>query len=291
MAEIPGKVSSSHAPRVSVVIPTYNRARELRRCLDSLVAQSYRDFEVLICDDGSTDETATVATAFETRLELTYYWAENFGGPARPRNIGLNRARGIYVAFLDSDDWWAPRKLEMSVPRLDAGSDVVYHDLREARSTRQRLYWRRSRVRRLNAPVFQDLLLNGNALNTSSIVLRRDLLLRAGGFSEHPELIAWEDYDAWLQVAKLTDRFERLDEARTYWAGGGHSRHRNAPDRQSAKLQGALHRGRSRIAAGGPPAVVRLYARPFLLPAGAPRERGRTHAACVGRRLARRTTR
>jgi glycosyltransferase involved in cell wall biosynthesis len=222
MAEIPGKVSSSHAPRVSVVIPTYNRARELGRCLDSLVAQSYRDFEVLVCDDGSTDETATVAAAFDTRLELTYHWAENFGGPARPRNIGLNRARGIYVAFLDSDDWWAPRKLEMSVPRLDAGSDVVYHDLREARSTRQRLYWRRSRVRRLNAPVFQDLLLNGNALNMSSIVMRRDLLLRAGGFSEHPELIAWEDYDAWLQVAKLTDRFERLDEPLGYyWAGGG----------------------------------------------------------------------
>jgi hypothetical protein len=70
--------------------------------------------------------------------------------------------------------------------------------------------------------VFQDLLLNGNALNTSSVVLRRDVLLRAGGFSEQRDLIAWEDYDAWLQVAKLTDRFERLDEPLGYyWAGGG----------------------------------------------------------------------
>src|SRR5690242_1512065 len=99
MAEIPATVSSSRAPRVSVVIPTYNRAREMRRCLDSLVSQSFRDFEVLVCDDGSTDETATVAAAFETRLQLAYHWAENFGGPARPRNIGLHRARGIYVAF------------------------------------------------------------------------------------------------------------------------------------------------------------------------------------------------
>src|SRR5262245_8218338 len=173
MAEIPPTPSSSPSPRVSVVIPTYNRARDLRRCLDSLVAQSFRDFEVLVCDDGSTDDTATVAAAFEARLDLTYHWAENFGGPARPRNTGLNRARGAYVAFLDSDDWWAPRKLQMSVLRLDAGADVVYHDLREARSTGRRLYWRRSRVGGLGAPVFRDFLVIGIGLTTSRCVLRR----------------------------------------------------------------------------------------------------------------------
>jgi glycosyltransferase involved in cell wall biosynthesis len=192
------------------------------RCLDSLVSQTFKDFEVLVCDDGSTDGTAAEVARYEGALQLTYHWAENFGGPARPRNAGLGLARGTYVALLDSDDWWAPDKLAQSVRRLDAGADFVYHDLYSVRSRAQRFHWHRRRSRRLAAPAFDDLLANGNAICNSSVVIRRDILLRVGGFSEDPSLIAWEDYDAWLRIAKLTERFERLDEPLGYyWAGGG----------------------------------------------------------------------
>jgi glycosyltransferase involved in cell wall biosynthesis len=210
------------APRVSVIVPTYNRAADLRRCLDSLVGQTFKDFEVLVCDDGSTDNTAVVVAPYKDALKLTYHWDENFGGPARPRNTGLRLARGNYVAFLDSDDWWAPRKLAESVRRLDAGADFVYHDLHIARSSRQKIYWRRQRTRALAAPAYDDLLLNGNAICNSSVVLRRDILLAAGGFSEDRALIAWEDYDTWLRVARATDRFVRIDQTLGYyWFGGG----------------------------------------------------------------------
>ena len=210
------------APRVSVVVPTYNRAADLRRCLDSLVGQTFKDFEVLVCDDGSTDSTADVVASYKDALNLTYHWAENFGGPARPRNTGLRLARGIYVAFLDSDDWWAPRKLAESVRRLDAGADFVYHDLYLARSSRQKFYWRRLRTRVIEAPAFSDLLLNGNAILHSSVVLRRDILAEAGGFSEDRALIAYEDYETWLRVALVTEHFVRIDETLGYyWFGGG----------------------------------------------------------------------
>lgn len=213
---------ASAPPKVTVIIPTYNRAGCLGRCLDSLVAQSFKDFEVVVCDDGSTDESGAIAQSYKCKLNLSYHWAENSGGPARPRNAGLGMARGAYLAFLDSDDWWAPGKLAESVRRLDAGADLVYHDLRIVRSLRHKLLRRRARTRALTVPAFDDLLTNGNALTNSSVVVRREILERVGGFSEDPALIACEDYDAWLRIARVTERFERIDEPLGfYWLGGG----------------------------------------------------------------------
>lgn len=215
------KVQPARTPRVSVIVPTYNRAAEIGRCLESLVKQTIADFEVIVCDDGSTDGTADVVTTFRDRLDLTFHWSENFGGPARPRNLGLELARGDYVAFLDSDDWWTPHKLARSLQRLETGADVVYHDLYRVHSVQQRLYWRRVRTRRLVAPVFRDLLQGGNAVPNSSVVVRRELMRKISGFSEDRTLIAWEDYDAWLRLSRLTDRFERLRmPLGYYWEGG-----------------------------------------------------------------------
>jgi len=209
-------------PRVSVVIPTFNRARDIGRCLESLTGQTLRDFEVIVCDDGSTDDTAAIVERFAGRLDLQYRWAENFGGPARPRNIGLSLARAEYVAFLDSDDWWTPHKLELSVRALDAGADLVYHDLFMARRSDQKRSWRKSASRVLRQPILEDLMTQGNALNNSSVVVRRSVMQTAGGFSEQRELIAAEDYDAWLRVARVTDRFVRIPETLGYyWIGDG----------------------------------------------------------------------
>lgn len=216
------KPSAAPAPRVSVVIPTYNRAADIGRCLDSLIRQTYRDFEVVICDDGSTDRTREVAASYADRLDITYHWDENFGGPARPRNTGLRLARGAYVAFLDSDDWWCSEKLALSVARLEAGADIVYHDLYAVRSTRQRILWAKKRTFPLKRPIYADLLRKGNVLPNSSVVVRAEMIRRVGGFSEDRGLIAWEDYDAWLRMAQVTDRFERINRPLGYyWIGGG----------------------------------------------------------------------
>ena len=208
--------------KVSVIIPTYNRARDLERCLDSLVAQTFKDFEVLVCDDGSTDDTSGVAQRYQGALNLSYHLEDNFGGPARPRNLGLQMAKGDYVAFLDSDDWWCPDKLNESVKALDAGCDVVYHPLYIVHSQKGRRHFRRTRNKQLQSPVYNDLLLCGNDLPHSSVVTKRHLMISIGGFSEDRDLIAWEDYDAWLRLAQITERFCFLDKTLGYyWAGGG----------------------------------------------------------------------
>jgi glycosyltransferase involved in cell wall biosynthesis len=228
-------VVPTKVPCVSVIVPTYNRARDIGRCLESLSNQTLADFEVIVCDDGSTDGTEDVVTGYRERLALTYHWAENFGGPARPRNIGLELARGGYVAFLDSDDWWTPDKLERSVRRLDAGADIVYHDLYRVRSVARRRHWRRVRTRRLFAPVFDDLLERGNTVPNSSVVVRRELMRRVGGFSEDRSLIAWEDYDAWLRLARVTERFARLSAPLGYYWDGGNNI--SSPRRLIANLE------------------------------------------------------
>lgn len=229
----PGDFSAVSVPLVSVVVPTYNRAPDVRRCLTSLARQDYAAMEVLVCDDGSTDDTAEVVSGFAGTLNVRFLPATgNFGGPARPRNAGVREARGTYVAFLDSDDWWAPEKLTVSVTALERGADVVYHDLVAVGASRGP---RLVRSRELTHPVYEDLILRGNALNTSSVVARTTLLRGIGGFLDDPALIAVEDFECWLRLAQLTDNFVRIPGAPGfYWMGGGHV---SNPDRTLRGMQ------------------------------------------------------
>lgn len=245
-------------PRVSVVIPNYNRAGDLQRCLDSLVAQTFDDFEVLVCDDGSTDNSAEVAADFADRLDLRFETAENFGGPARPRNRGIARARAPFVAFLDSDDWWTPGKLANCVPVLEAGADVVYHDLYIARSQHQQEFNARVESTPPRVPMFQSLLCTGISIPNSSAVVRKSLLEQIGGVCEDRELISVEDYDTWLCLARLTERFVRLDACDGYyWVGGGNIS--AASPRQQTRIKALYARHLDAL-----PADVRQRAEGFL---------------------------
>ena len=209
-------------PAASVVVPTFNRADDLRRCLDSLVAQTRTDFEVLVCDDGSTDDTSEVVEPYRQLLDLTYSTDANFGGPARPRNRGIKMARAPYIAFLDSDDWWAPAKLERSLAALDAGADVVYHDLWNVTSKSQTTFRERVRSAPPALPLYANMLCSGLSMPNSSVVVRAPLLHEIGGVCEDKALIAVEDFDTWLRVAQLTEKFVRLPECLGfYWNAGG----------------------------------------------------------------------
>lgn len=206
--------------KVSVVIPNYNRANDLRRCLDSLVAQTLKNFEVLVCDDGSTDNSVEVVSSFADRLDLKFDTAENFGGPARPRNRGIALAKAPFVAFLDSDDWWGVDKLSNSLAALEAGADVVYHDLYIVRTSDQKTFTNRVRSTPPHPPMFQSLLCTGISIPNSSAVVRKELLQRIGGVCEDKALISVEDYDTWLRLSRHTERFVRLKNCDGYyWVG------------------------------------------------------------------------
>ena len=198
-------------PLFSVVIPTYNRAEKLLRALKSLNQQTFPDFEVLVCDDGSTDETRTVVDEFRSQirfLDLRYFFESNWGGPAYPRNIGIKKASSDWICFLDSDDSWYPEKLETMLLHLD-GSDLIYHgvDLIDDSGKSKPLI-----SRQLKYPVFQDLMLkghNGRIIN-SSVCARKEIIEKVDGLSENRLLIGVEDADLWLKISRYTERFKYI---------------------------------------------------------------------------------
>jgi len=207
-------------PKVSIVIPTYNRAYELKRALDSVIAQSYPHWECLIIDNHSADDTEQVVSALKDP-RIHFFSTHNRGIIAISRNLGIRHASGDYVAFLDSDDWWMTQKLAESIKYLENGADIVYHDLYKVTKVTQRVFLKKVGTRALGKNPFEDLILNGNALNNSSVVVRRSLLNKIGGLAENEEVVGAEDFFLWLAIAKLTHKFKRIGSCLGYyWSGG-----------------------------------------------------------------------
>ena len=192
----------------------------MHRSIGSLVVQTFKHFDVFVCDDGSTDETRSVVESYQNQLNINWLYCENFGGPARPRNIGIKASKSKYIAFLDADDWWSPEKLEISVDCLNKGYDFVYHDLKVLPDNSRSIKVSYIKTRDLKKPVFNDLLYNGNGIANSSVVTKRSYLLKINGFSENINLIATEDYDAWLRLSKLNIKFFRIKVSLGYYSLG-----------------------------------------------------------------------
>lgn len=204
-------------PLFSVVIPTYNHGHLIGRCLSSVVAQSFTDWEAIVINNYSEDNTIDVVEGFhDERIHLVNF--RNNGIIAASRNEGIRRARGEFVAFLDSDDWWYPPKLER-IRGYATDADVLYHDL-DIYSVRGRKRFVRNWRRQLARPVFADLMVNWNTLPNSGVVVRKATLDEVGGLTEDKELNTFEDVELWLKISRVTERFvyvgERLG---AYWMG------------------------------------------------------------------------
>ncbi|MEI7504286.1 MAG: glycosyltransferase family A protein [Paludibacter sp.] len=193
----------------SVIIPTFNRSDRLKIALESLVSQTCKDFEVIVCDDGSTDDTQEIAESFKNLLTLNFIWNENWGGPARPRNIGIENAYGEWICFLDSDDFWYPEKLTHCLPYLD-DSDFIYHDFDVFGDNSEKKIGKKICRDVSNQDAFHDLLLKWNGIVNSGVVIRKSILDKAGQFFEDKSFILDEDFEMWLRIAKLTNRFTRI---------------------------------------------------------------------------------
>jgi len=194
-------------PSVSVIIPTYQRAHWVGEAVHSALAQSYEDYEILVIDDGCTDNTREVLGQFGARITVI---RQPHKGVSAARNAGIRAARGRYIAFLDDDDLWHPDKLEKQVALLDGrpGIALVYADMFvfDERGTRTVTY-----LTAIPPPgqaySFHFLY---NWIPTSTVLMRRACFATVGLFDE--TMIGCEDYDLWLRLREGQWRFHCLRE-------------------------------------------------------------------------------
>lgn len=191
---------------VSVVIPTYNHSNYLGRALKSVFDQTYSNFEIIVIDNHSTDDTKQVIDSFNDS-RINYLKIQNNGVIAASRNLGIRASKGEWIAFLDSDDFWSSSKLQECFNVISENVDLVYHDLEVIGLKKKLFKSRTTRSRQVRAPVIMDLLIKGNGIVNSSVVVRKNLLVAIGGINESDEMIAAEDFNTWLRISQLSEYF------------------------------------------------------------------------------------
>ncbi len=195
---------------VSVIIPTYNRGELVLEAIESALDQTYKDVEVIVSDDGSTDGTdELIKSTFENKVILI---KGNHYGVSRARNNAIKVAKGKYIAFLDDDDWWDTRFLEKTIERLKKG-DVIgvftnYYKVYNNGTTKDG--YKKGKV-----PLIIDLnwIVRGSFIDPSTIVVMRSALNKAGLFNE--DLDTAEDWDLWIRIMKF-GKFAYIDECLAY---------------------------------------------------------------------------
>jgi glycosyltransferase involved in cell wall biosynthesis len=191
------------SPFFTVIIPTFNRSDKLQLCLNSVFAQTFSNYEIVIIDNGSTDNTEKMILEKYRDFRIRYFWQEGSGSPANPRNQGILKARGDWVSFLDSDDVWYPEKMGSVYEKIqnEPETDVICHNERFCDQTNQNFHII-SHIRIAN-DMYKSMLMEGNCLSPSATSIRKSFLTEKKlYFNESPDFAIVEDYDLWLRLAK-----------------------------------------------------------------------------------------
>lgn len=240
-------------PSISVIIPAWNAAATLPGTLDSVLAQGWRDFEVIVVDDGSTDEIEAACAPYADRIRLIRQ--PNWGGPSRPRNVAIDAAEGDLVAFFDSDDLMEPDKLAAAAEAFLAHPEIdfLFSNFRVIDESDRLLDGDflgsytgfREHLQPTGRPdlcllpgrTAYSLLLLSNFIGTSSVVCRRGLFDQVGGFDE--EMLNGDDIDMWRRIAWSGATFAYLDQVlHSYRKVAGGITGRGAARRLPAVLRG-----------------------------------------------------
>ena len=198
-------MASIGSPRVTVVIPTWNRRRLVAEAVASVVAQTYRNWELIVVDDGSTDDTVRYLESFSIP-NLRILLSPHIGHLGRLRNLGIGAGDGEFVAFLDSDDLWCPPKLERQITALcssDAGWSYTEYKLLSRDGVRMPL--RSGRAPAISGRILRPLLEGKTAVCPCTLVVRRPLFESIGGFREEDAIPYRGDSDIAMRLARNSE--------------------------------------------------------------------------------------
>ena len=213
-------MNTSSIPIISIVIPTYNHAKFIRKALESVINQTYKNWEAIIIDNNSTDDTNKIINQYDDP-RIKYLKINNNGVIAKSRNLGIKEAKGEWIAFLDSDDWWTKDKLEICFNKIDKNVDFIHHASEYVFKTKSFFKKKIIKGRELKKPILNDLLIGsitkGSQISNSSVIVRKNILLKIGCLNENKILVGADDYDTWLRIAHITDQFLYINKKLGYY--------------------------------------------------------------------------
>ena len=180
----------------SVIIPTFNRENFLRKAVNSVLTQTFKEWELIIVDDGSTDNTMHYVNSLNDE-RIVYIKQEN-KGPAGARNVGVKQAKTCWICFLDSDDWWDKRKLEITFGYILKYPDYKIFHTQEIWFKRGKLLNQKKKHRKYGGWIFEKCL-SLCRVSISTVCIHKSVFKEVGGFDEN--LRCCEDYDFWLRVS------------------------------------------------------------------------------------------
>lgn len=198
----------------SIIIPTYNRANEISRCLSSVVNQTYRHWEAIVVDNFSDDNTEEIVNNFKDE-RIRYYKNHNYGIISVSRNYALDRAKGDWICFLDSDDSWKPNKLECLLPYLDS-YDLIYHGLIHNGKSKSPIKINKIMFYTVKKSRISYVLQRSNPFTPSCTAVSKSFI-KDTRFSEEKKIRAIEDYDFFLQLLLRHPRIKHLKKYLTYY--------------------------------------------------------------------------
>ena len=191
--------------KVSVIIATYNCAEYISEAIDSVISQTFQDFEIIIVDDGSTDDTRKILDHYLNNYDnIKYIYQEN-QGPGIARNIAIENSKGEYIAFLDADDMWFQDRLEIGVKILDEDSEIgLVHGIDINLLANGKLINNNQKTKRnkLSGYIADDLLLRKIHINGGTVLFRRECVKKVGLIDENLSKIGVEDRDLWYRIAR-----------------------------------------------------------------------------------------
>jgi glycosyltransferase involved in cell wall biosynthesis len=204
---------------VSIIVPIYNTELYLAETIESVLSQTYGNWELLLIDDGSTDSSAAICKAYQEKdVRIHYYFKQN-GGQASARNLGIKKSKGEWIAFLDADDLWLPKKLEEQfiaiekyAPDFLYGMGYFYYP--EKKEKLVAYDWITGK--RSGADFFQTLY-SSCSVNTNTVLVKKELFDTIGNFNEDPMMRGTEDWDLWLRIAQQVDVIYGAPERNVYY--------------------------------------------------------------------------
>lgn len=201
---------------ISVIIPVYNRAWCIKDALDSVINQTYRNIELVVVDDGSDDETGQILKNYKDNHENIKVLFQKNRGVSSSRNLGILNSNGDFIAFLDSDDLWEPKKLETQIGYFEADKSAVVCQTEEIWIRNNKRINPRKRHKKPCGDIFIPSL-SLCLVSPSAVMMKREFFERTGLFDE--KMTACEDYDLWLRASMFFD-FHLVDRPLVIKRGG-----------------------------------------------------------------------